>query len=253
MEEKGMIRFDRWLTELPGEDPRPGDKKVGRHARGPRNAFFRDYGILLGLIMGAALLTLFIILFAWFRDRATEKRVYEEIGIEKGQKVVAIWTGTGELPESMQKILEVPDGFGIQLVDKRPKTGQDSYNEALKAIEDPLAVHVAGLRQKRKVTKAGAETYCWVDLARLKSGNYGTSLLDFLTNPLQIEGYYPDIHVRPEDREIAHRVAVIYMNGEFPDGFTVDFQYAEINPDGSVTARTELNTGSMTKFWRVEE
>lgn len=245
----GMIRYNDWQPEL----PEPEKKRTGKHMGKSKSMFWRYHGITLILLGAAAAFTLFVILFAWFRDRATEKRVYEEIGIEKGQKVVAIFTGTGELPESMQKILEVPDGFGIQLVDMRPKTGQDSYNEALKAIEDPLAIHVAGLRQKRKVTKAGAETYCWVDIARLKSGDYGTSLLDFLTNPLQIEGYYPDIHVRPEDREIAHRVAVIYMNGEFPDGFTVDFQYAEINPDGSVTARTELHTGSMTKFWRVEE
>ena len=243
------IRYNDWQPTM----PEPEKRKAGKHMGGSKNEFLRNYGILLIILSVAAAFTLFVILFAYFRDRATEKRIYEEIGIKKGQKVVAIWIGTGEMPESMQKILEVPDGFGIQLVDKRPKIGQDSYNAALKAIEDPLAIHVAGLRQNRKVTKAGAETYCWVDIARLMSGNYGTALTDFLTNPLQIEGYYPDIHVRPEDREIAHRVADMYMRNEFPDGFTIDFQFAEINSDGSVTARTELKTGSMTKFWRIEE
>lgn len=242
------IRYNDWQPTLPD----PEERRAGKHMRS-KNLFWRKYGIVLILIGAAAVLTLSIILFAYFRDRATEKRVYEEIGIEKGQKVVAIWTGTGELPESMQKPLEVPDGFGIQLVDKRPKTGQDSYNDALKAIEDPLAIHVAGLCQIRKVTKAGAETYCWVDIARLKSGNYGTSLLDFLTDPTQIEGYYPDVNVRNEDREIAHRVAEMVMRKEYPNGFTSDFQYAYIHADGSVTARTDLNANSATKYWGIAE
>jgi len=243
------IRYNDWQPTM----PEPEKRKAGKHMGGSKNEFLRNYGILLIILGVAAAFTLFVILFAYFRDRATEKRIYEEIGIEKGQKVVAIWTGTGELPESMQKPLEVPDGFGIQLVDKRPKTGQDSYNDALKAIEDPLAIHVAGLCQIRKVTKAGAETYCWVDIARLQSGAYGTTLLDFLTDPTQIEGYYPDVNVRNEDREIAHRVAEMVMRKEYPNGFTSDFQYAYIHADGSVTARTDLNANSATKYWGIAE
>lgn len=249
MEEKGMIRFDRWLPELPGEDPRPGDKKAGRHARGPRNAFFRDYGILLGLLMGAALLTLFIILFAYFRDRATEKRVYQEIGIEKGQTVMAVWIGEGTPP--VEKILEVQDGQTVIVV-QTVKADQESYAEALKAVEDPIAQHVAGLRQKRKCTKAGAETYAWVDIAILESGKYGNSLTDFIADPGRIEGYYVDVFVREEDREIAQKVAEMYMSKKFPNGFTTDYQFAVINSDGSVTARTEYKVTPNTKFWEVE-
>ena len=244
----GMIRYNDWQPTL----PEPEKRKAGKHMGGSKNEFLRNYGILLIILGIAAAFTLFVILFAYFRDRATEKRVYEEIGIEKGQKVVAIWTGTGEMPESMQKITKVTDGQQIQVV-ATVQTGQASYDAALKAIEDPLAVHVAGLCQIRKVTKAGAETYCWVDIARLQSGAYGTTLLDFLTDPKQIEGYYPDVNVRDEDREIAHRVAEMVMRKEYPNGFTSDFQYAYIHADGSVTARTDLNANSATKYWGIAE
>lgn len=242
------IRFDDWQPSL----PEPEKRKAGKHMNGSKNEFLRNHGILLILIGAAAVLTLSVILFAYFRDRATEKRVYEEIGIEKGQKVVAIWIGTGEMPESMQKITKVTDGQQIQVV-ATVQTGQASYDAALKAIEDPLAIHVAGLCQNRKVTKAGAETYCWVDIARLQSGDYGTSLTDFITDPTKIEGYYPNINVRPEDREIAHRVAEMVMRSEYPSGFSIDFQYAYIHADGSVTARTKLYADDDTRYWRIAE
>ena len=104
------IRYNDWQPTM----PEPEKRKAGKHMGGSKNEFLRNYGILLIILSVAAAFTLFVILFAYFRDRATEKRIYEEIGIKKGQKVVAIWIGTGEMPESMQKILEVPDGFGIQ-------------------------------------------------------------------------------------------------------------------------------------------
>ena len=58
--------------------------------------------------------------------------------------------------------------------------------------------------------------------------------------------------IREEDREIAHKVADMVMNKRFPNGFNLDYQYAVINSDGSVTARTEYKVTPNTKFWEVE-
>ena len=130
-------------------------------------------------------------------------------------------------------------------------TGEESRQAAINDLGEKLAVHAAGLRMDRKVTKAGAETYLWVDAARLLSGKYGATIDDVLSGP--VENYDPNHAVRNEDREIGLKVASAVINGAFPDGFTTDLQFAEINADGSVTARSKLKTDSTTVFWRVSE
>lgn len=130
-------------------------------------------------------------------------------------------------------------------------TGDESKQAAIEDLSEQLAVHVASLRMDRHVTEAGAETYCWVDLARLISGEHGDTL-QAVFDEGQIEAYTPGHAVRNEDREITRRVATAYINNEYPDGFTPELQYAEINADGSVTARSKLKTDSTTVFWRIK-
>lgn len=130
-------------------------------------------------------------------------------------------------------------------------TGEDSIQAAIDDIAEPLSVHIATLRQDRKVTEAGAETYGWVDIARWLSGTHGATLHDVLTEPNQIESYVEGHAVRNEDLAIAKRIATMVVNGVYPDGFTINLQYAQINADGSVTARDSLKTDSMTTFWRI--
>ena len=130
-------------------------------------------------------------------------------------------------------------------------TGDASLQAAINDLGKKLGIHVAGLRQDRKVTKAGAETYCYVDIARLLSGLYGKTIDDVLNGP--VENYDENHPVRDEDLEIGMKVAAAVMTGHYPNGFTTDLQFAEINADGSVTARNKLKTDSTTVFWRIEE
>lgn len=128
----------------------------------------------------------------------------------------------------------------------------ESINNAIMELGRRLKIHCSCLRMDRKVNKAGAETYLWVDVARLASGKYGDNI-DAVLESGQIEAYDKNHATRDEDGDIAYDVAERFIRGEWPDGYTTDLQFAEINADGSVTARTKLYTDSTTKFWRIEE
>ena len=238
---KGAIRFDSWIPEL----PEPETKKAGKHMSGSKNPFWRDYKIL---IIAAAVFTIYSILLSAYVNWRAEIRVCEVVGITRSEMK--------DMEKAMtQEPEEEPAEEPEETASPAPtffKTGQESYDYNLHLIEDPLAIHVASLRQNRKCTKAGAETYAWVDIAILKSGKYGDDLTDFISDPKKIEGYDANVNVRDEDTEIAHKVAEMVMNKKFPNGFTLDYQYAVINADGSVTARTDLKVKSTTRFWAVE-
>lgn len=238
MEEKGMIRFDNWTPGLPEPEKR---KEGGRHMGGSKNPFWRDYKIL---IVGAAVFTIYSILLSAWVDYRAEARTCETVGITRAELREMEKVNAAEPAEEPEETESPAPTFFL--------TGQESWDNALKELEDPLAQHVASLRQKRKCTKAGAETYAWVDIAVLKSEKYGKSLTDFISDPSKIEGYDTDVFIREEDREIAHKVAEMVMNKRFPNGFNIDYQYAVINSDGSVTARTEYKVTPNTKFWEVE-
>lgn len=205
---------------------------------GSKNIFWRDYKILI--IIAAAFTIYTILLAAWVNYRA-EVRICEQLGIDR-EALRAVAVAEPEAEEEAWESQKAPYLL----------TGADSWNNAVNAYAEPLAKHIAGLRQKRKCTKAGAETYAWVDIAILLSGKYGDDLTDFISDPMKIEGYYDDVFVRDEDSEIARKVAEMVLKQKFPNGFTTDFQYAVINADGTVTARTDLTVTSKTKFWSVE-
>ena len=236
-ETKGMIRFNEWMPVLPEHE----ERKAGKHMSGSRNPFWRKYAVV---IICAAVFTIYTILLSAYVNYKAETRTCATVGITRAE-LREREKGAGEEPAEESE--ETP-------VSPQPTilTGQASWDNALKLYEDPLAQHVASLRQKRGCTKAGAETYAWVDIAILKSGKYGNSLTDFISDPNKIEGYDENAFIREEDRAIAHKVAEMVMNKQFPNGFTTDYQFAVINADGTVTARTEYQVTSKTKFWEAE-
>ena len=236
-ETKGMIRFDNWIPELPEHE----ERKAGKHMSGSRNPFWRKYAVVIN---GAAASAIYTILLSAYVNYKAETRTCATVGITRA-----------ELREMEKAAAYEPEEEPEETTSPAPTffmTGQESWDYNLQLIEDPLAQHVASLRQKRGCTKAGAETYAWVDIAIMKSGKYGNSLTDFISDPNKIEGYDENAFIRKEDREIAHKVAEMVMNKQFPNGFTTDYQFAVINADGSVTARTELKVSSNTRFWEVE-
>ena len=174
--------------------------------------------------------------------------------------IVAVYTKNRVSHEVRQTVeAEMRQGFAVYLEQQEEQrkresflTDEDSTLEAIMELGRRLKTHCSCLRMDRKVTKEGAETYLWVDVARLFSGKYGKSIDEVLESG-QIEAYDPNHATRDEDGDIAYDVAERAIRGEWPNGFTLDLQFAEINADGSVTARTKLYTDSTTKFWRIEE
>ena len=130
-------------------------------------------------------------------------------------------------------------------------TGDASKQAAIDSMVQPVAEHIATLRMERGVTIDGVKTYVWgVDFSRLDSGKYGSTIQQVLDG--NVEAYVYGHAVRNEDTELARELCTAYMNGERPDRWTPDLEFAEINADGSVTARSKLKTDSTTKFWRYE-
>ena len=208
--------------------------------KGKREEFRKKYGLLL---IAAAFFTVYTVCLSALVAHRTDRRVTEEV-------TEAVTT---ELRTGFQEYLD-------QMEEERNRTafltGDDSRQAAIESLKGPLAEHAAGLRMDRKVTAAGAETYLYVDCARWLSGTHGETIEDVLneTGPngvRQIEAYTPGHATRNEDGEIAERVATAIITGHYPDGFTTELQYAEINADGSVTARDKWKTDSTTVFWRI--
>lgn len=132
------------------------------------------------------------------------------------------------------------------------KTGDESLNAAIEALVPKIADHIAGLRMDRGVTIDGCRTYVWgVDFSRLDSRKYGSNIDDVLEG--NIEGYTKNRGARPEDTELARELCTDYVKKAYPSKWSPDLEFAEINADGSVTARNEYKTGSKTKFWRYGE
>lgn len=241
---QGMIHFD-W--DLAPELASPTRKKTkGAHAVN-KDTFLRKYGILL--ILAAAFTIYTILLSSWVNYRAHRETH------EATQRAVnsAVTTAENHIFDVMGISREQFKEMEKAKAEGKPAllTGAESRQAAIDDLGGKLAIHAAGLRMDRKVTKAGAETYLWVDAARLLSGKYGATIDDVLSGP--VENYDKNHAVRNEDREIGLKVASAVINGAFPDGFTTDLQFAEINADGSVTARSKLKTDSTTVFWRIAE
>jgi hypothetical protein len=174
--------------------------------------------------------------------------------------IVAVYTEHKVSREVRQTVeAEMRQSFAVYLEEQEQKrqaanllTGDASLQAAIDAMVEPVARHIAGLRMDRGVTVNGAKTYVWgVDFSRLASGKYGRTIEEVLAG--NIEGYKEDHAVRQEDRDISRELCTAYMHGERPNKWTPDLEFAEINADGSVTARNKLKTDSTTRFWGYEE
>lgn len=225
--EKAIAKLPPYASE---DLPLPN---IPRHAKekNPKNEFLKRYGIALFVI---AVFTIYSILLISITNHMTEKRVKEEYECDGG--IIA------------QEIDKAVQDYKDRQSAERFKADDASKEDAIETLSVPISEHIAGLRMERNVTAEGAITYIWgVDLSRLDSGKYG-DIFSILNG--NIEGYYPNHSVRNEDKEIGREIARMYINGERPDGWTPDLEFAEINADGSVTARNQLYTGSLTKFWK---
>lgn len=197
--------------------------------------FWRDHRIAIQIagLMIAWSVTLCSITEAW-----TRKVVTKEVTLQV----------QSEMRHGFQQYLEQmeQDEKAAQFL-----TGEASRQAAIDEMIMPIAEHIAGLRMDRHVTVDGVKTYIWgVDFTRLDSGKYGSTIQQVLDG--NVEAYKKGHAVRNEDKEIARELVTAYMNGERPDRWTPDLEFAEINADGSVTARSKLKTDSTTKFWRYE-
>ena len=202
-------------------------------------AFLRRYG-------AAILIALALAMYGSAVQWITEKRVTREVTAEVTAQV------TQEVKTDTEVTMRA--GFNAWLEEHHinPKTGEkEDKLTPVQALSRKLAQHIAGLRMDRGVTEDGARTYIWgVDLARLASGKYGETIADVLAG--NIEAYTAGHETRPEDDALGLEIAKMYLDGQRPGRWRPDLEFAEINADGSVTARNELKTTSMTKFWSWE-
>lgn len=223
-----------WATQSESQPP-----KLPKHSPSPED-WFRDFKIKNGIAL--------IVLFAWAASMMLGCCLTGVI-VRHNTTVRVTAEVTSQLRQDFQSYLDQQEQErkAAQFL-----TGEASMQAAIDSMVEPIAEHVAGLRMDRGVTIAGAKTYVWgVDFPRLDSGKYGSTIQQILEG--NIEGYTKGHAVRNEDREIARELVTAYMKGERPDKWTPDLEFAEINADGSVTARNKLKTDSTTKFWRLEE
>ena len=198
-------------------------------------AFLRRYGV--AILIGMAL-ALYGFTIRWVTTRSVTAEVTARV--------------TREVKTETEMTMRA--GFNAWLEDNNidPHTGEKLDRlTPVQALSRKLAQHIAGLRMDRGVTEDGARTYIWgVDLARLASGKYGETIADVLAG--NIEAYTAGHETRPEDDALGLEIAKMYLDGQRPGRWRPDLEFAEINADGSVTARNELKTTSMTKFWSWE-
>lgn len=216
--------------------PEPPRKKTRRMPS--LEQFKKRYGILL---VAAAAFTIYTIILSNCVEVSTEKRVRKEMADAATQAVEQYKADLKKQEDDANKEKQ-KSGF---------LTGEESLQNYIQILAKPLSVHVACLRMERNVTAAGAETYAWVDIARLESGLYGSTLEEVLSDPVQIEGYIEGHGTRPEDDEIGYRVAEAYVMKHYPTGYTKDMQFAEIKADGSVEARNQYKTGPSTRYFSI--
>ena len=194
--------------------------------------FKKRYGLAILVIFGLAL-------YGWAIWWITARSVAAEITAKVTQEVKT------ETEVTMRA------GFNAWLEDHHinPKTGEkEDKLTPVQALGRKLAQHIAGLRMDRGVTEDGARTYIWgVDLARLASGKYGKTIEDVLAG--NIEAYIAGHETRPEDDALGLEIAQMYLDDQRPSRWRPDLEFAEINADGSVTARNELRTGPRTAYW----
>ena len=215
--------------------------------------FIRDHFITIIIIFA-------VVLEAFIVAAATTKKVKAKVSEETRAAVIAeIQQGfkdyeSGENVNTAALSTLYEAGFKDYLnwqMGKNIKTGDESLQDAIDAMIPKIADHIAGLRMDRGVTADGCRTYVWgVDFSRLDMKRYGD--LDSVLEG-NIEGYTKDRGARPEDTELARELCTAYMKKEYPAKWSPDLEFAEINADGSVTARNEYKTGSKTKFWRYGE
>lgn len=89
-----------------------------------------------------------------------------------------------------------------------------------------------------------------VALARLMSGNYGSTLQEVVEQPDQWMNYSKSTKITQEVRAFAEKIIrAYYEDGIVPDGLTQDIQWLTWTP-GDYLARNNWNAAAATVTWR---
>ena len=244
-ENRDMIRF--WAEQ---PDPDPVRESFSRR-QALENEMDRLKKRFLPTLVGVALFLIYTIVLingvnAWTKGK-DQKIMESAVRSARATERSYIFEVANITPEKFADMEKAKESGQPKIL-----TGDESKQAAIEALAVPISQHIAGLRMDRGVTVAGAKTYIWgVDFARLDSGKYGRTIEEVLSGT--VEGYTEGHSTRPEDDNLAKELCTAYYNGELPSKWTPDLEFAEINADGSVTARNELHTGSRTKFWSLDE
>ena len=90
-------------------------------------------------------------------------------------------------------------------------------------------------------------------LARLMSGQYGSTLQEVIEQPKQWMNYDPERRYTEVDIRIADKLVDDYYNGVIPTGLTADYQYGSWYPDGRYVLRNTWDYGPNTMTWTYGE
>ena len=244
-----MIHFDAWEPWEP-ELPAPKERKAGKHVSGTKSIFWRDHAVFIYFLIGALILTLGVILLCNSASEKAKKSVYEELGVEPGQIVVAVWTGTGQLPESMKEITKLTDGQEIEVVQRQVLTGAASKQEALKRD----AIELAKDSDVWK-TEEAFKAHCWCAVLRKWSDQYPNEIQTVLQQPYQFD-YYNHDQVAYSDEKFHWAMDVLEQaeTHRLPAGLTANHLHIEMKDAGRICIlHTDPNHGYSDDQWRYKE
>ena len=213
---------------------RPEKKQEPKHMKFDKDTFIKRYGIV---IIAAAAFTVYTILLSAFVASTTEKRVRKELAIEFSAKL------TQEI-EAYEQSRMAEDLL----------TGEASFNKAVEDLALSFDQLLANYSMEYGVSRDGCRTIGWVFCARLaqNSSEFGRTPQEIISKKNAWEGNPVAHAVRSEDTELAREISLMFMSGQYPDGFTTDLTFFDRKADGSVIARNQLITGEYTKYWKFE-
>lgn len=187
--------------------------------------FARRYGIL---VIAAAGFVVYTVLLSAGVEARTETRVRQEMAVEYASQLERYKQELREQEQAQYfKSGEASrEAFVNQEIDAATQLIQEEPNETMRG------------------TKLG------VAIARLMSGNYGSTLREVVEQPDQWMNYHSDTKITQEVRAFAEKIVRdYYENGVVPDGLTKDIQWLTWTP-GDYLARNNWNASAATVTWR---
>lgn len=130
-------------------------------------------------------------------------------------------------------------------------TGEDSFEAAVQEIAVPLSQIIATYSQDYGVTQEGLNTIGWVFCARCaqSSSEFGKSPKEILEKDQAWEGKVVGHATRNQYLVLAEEISRDYLNGKYPDGYTIAQTFFSREAGGKIIARNEFKTGPHTIYW----